>query len=99
MSKKWIEEEIELMLNCASLGFTPKETSDYLDKNGFSRTATAIPLKFAHVTGKAWGEDIVTQVVKQEKEMIVLGTKPELDWVIITVVTIGIVIFGYWWSQ
>jgi hypothetical protein len=98
MAKKWTEEEIELMLNCATLGYSPKETADYLDKKGFSRTATAIPLKFAHVTGKGWGEDRVTQVVKQDKEPPVLGSKIELDWALIAAVTVGAIILGYWWT-
>ena len=87
MAKKWTEEETELMLNCASLGYTPKEASDYLDKKGFSRTATAIPLKYAHVTSNYWPDE--AEVGK--------NNKTEIDYRIVACLTVGAMIITYWW--
>ena len=87
MAKKWTEEEIGLMINCAAMGLTPKETADYLDKRGFSRTATAIPLKFAHVTSNAW----------PDKAEVGTTNKMEIDYRIVACLTVGAMIITYWW--
>ncbi len=87
MVKKWTDEETKLMIRCATLGYSPKETADYLDKKGYTRTATAIPLKYAHVTGVSW----------PDKAEVGVTNKTEIDYRIIACLTVGAMIMTFWW--
>lgn len=54
MHRRWEDKEIELMLKSANRGDTAVEASAFLEKNGYERTVTAIPLKYIHVTNNVW---------------------------------------------
>jgi len=87
MANKWTEKETELMMHCVSKGFSPKEVAERMEEQGYKRTATAIPLKYAHVTGESWPE---TRVVKYDRK----SDGP--DMIVIVALIIGAMIIGWW---
>jgi hypothetical protein len=89
--KKWTEKEIELMLKCWEKNLSLSDTSKALEKAGFSRTVTAIPLKYVHVTGKKWDER------PEAKEETKKETK--LDWSVIGALMVAAAIIIVWWTS
>lgn len=89
MAKKWTDEETTMMIGLAD-SYSPEEVAKRMAEQGYKRSATAIPLKYAHITGESWPEK-KTRVVKYDS-----SDGPDL--IVIAALVIGAIIIGYWWT-
>ena len=89
MGQKWIKDETEMMIDLAQW-HSPEEVAKKMEEQGYERTATAIPLKYAHVTGEAWPEK-KTRIVKYDR----YSDGP--DMIVVVALLLGAFILGYWW--
>ena len=89
MGQKWIKDETEMMIDLAQW-HSPEEVAKKMEEQGYERTATAIPLKYAHVTGEALPEK-KTRIVKYDRN----ADGPDV--IVIVALIIGAFILGYWW--
>ncbi len=94
MATKWTEEETELMIDLA-FSYSPQEVAKRMEEQGYKRTATAIPLKYAHVTGESWPETILT--VTSDNRIVEYDRNADgPDMIVVVALIIGAMIIGWW---
>lgn len=90
MSRKWTEEEHAALKLYAEEGMHKKDAYNEFTKTGYERSYNAFNKKYTLAMVAVSSE--IVEVVSESKE------EKETDWVIVTALTIGAIIIGYWWS-
>ena len=83
----WTNEETDVMKNAYVLGYDVEEIVEYMKGSGHDRSAASVRAKISSLKRAGW-EPVV---IEQEKSS-------EVDWIIVSCLTIGAIIVGYWWS-
>ena len=84
----WTNEETDVMKNAYVLGYDVEEIVEYMKGSGHDRSVASVRAKISSLKRAGW-----EPVVIEQKE------SRDIDWVIVTCLTIGAIIVAYWWSM
>ena len=83
----WTDEETDVLKNAYVLGYELEEIVDYMKGSGHDKSIASVRAKIGSLKRAGWEPS----PIEQPKER-------EIDWIIVTCVTIAAIIVGYWWS-
>jgi hypothetical protein len=99
MARLWTEDEEELLMECLEDNMTLREITTLFESKGSDRTYKSIEYKRSKIK-KTWAYEHDNGTVELKEKTIESKEESKeesiVDWLLITCVTIGAIIFSWW---